>query len=87
MALTGADYLLDDDYAYQEANEDKNHNRSATLPTNIQPGMLHSKSTDNQVRHCTVADTEGNILLQGNIICADNLVVCADNEVVFEGIT
>jgi len=51
MAQTGADYVTDNVFTFQDANEDKNHNRGATEPAAIQPGMLFSDSDDEALYH------------------------------------
>lgn len=78
MAETGADYA-EGAYGLQDANEDKNHNRGATIPSSIQPGMLFSRSSDDRLTH--KASAQNYLIFQGDILCADNEVLCADNEV------
>ena len=68
-------------YGYQDANEDKNHNRGATIPSSIQPGMLFSRSSDDKLIH-RVSASQNYLIFQGEPVCSDNQVVCADNKVV-----
>ena len=80
MAETGADYV-EGAFGYQDANEDKNHNRGITIPSSIQPGMLFSRSTDDRLTH-RVSNGQNNLVFQGDIVCSNNEVVCSDNKVV-----
>jgi len=58
MSKDGTDYIDDELYSRQSANEDKNHNRQAdpvgTL-TDVQPGMILSDSDDEKLWHVTAA--------------------------------
>ena len=54
MSETGADYTQDLKYGYDDANDDKNHNRMADPITNLaapRPGMLASNSVDEKLHH------------------------------------
>lgn len=51
MSEFGADYVVGHFYSYQDANEDKNHNRAAVVPASAQPGMLWSEDGTNKLWH------------------------------------
>jgi len=58
MSENGTDYIQDQLYSYQDANEDKNHNRQADPVgnmTDLQPGMIVSDSDDEKLWHITAA--------------------------------
>jgi len=81
MSETGADYGQDYVGSYQDENDDKNHNRGTTIPIQIQPGMLFSRSTDDRLTHHASAGQDY-LVFQGNPVCMNNEVVCMNNEVV-----
>lgn len=54
MSENGSDYIQDFRYGYEDANEDKNHNRMSDPITNLaspQPGMIVSDSDDEKLYH------------------------------------
>ena len=54
MSEDGSDYIQDFRYGFEDANEDKNHNRMADPITNLaspQPGMIVSDSDDEKLYH------------------------------------
>lgn len=66
--------------SFQDINEVKNHHRGAAEPAEIQPGMLHSRSTDNRLIHRT--NGQSYLIFQGEPVCVNNEVVCVNNQVV-----
>lgn len=79
--LAGADMEGFEAFCDAVYNAIKNNFRGATLPTDIQPGMLFSRNTDNRLSHNTGPGTDW-LIFQGDPVCAANAVVCAGNEVV-----
>lgn len=65
---------------WQDINEVKNHHRGPIEPSEIQEGMLHSRSTDDRLIHRASA-RQSYLIFQGDILCMDNEVLCMDNEV------
>ena len=62
MSENGTDYIQDQLYSYQDANEDKNHSRQADPVgnmTDLQPGMIVSDSDDDRAYHITGASGDG----------------------------
>jgi len=58
MSEDGSDYTQDQLYSYQDANEDKNHNRQADPVGSmaaLQEGMIVSDSADEKLWHITAA--------------------------------
>lgn len=51
MPQDGSDFAYGDVASHQDINEIKNHYRGATLPSNIQPGMIFSDEDDDKLHH------------------------------------
>jgi len=67
MAENGSNYTLDHEYSYQDANEDKNHNRMADPVANLsdpQPGMILSDSDDDRLYHVGIDSAVFDEILQ-----------------------
>lgn len=80
---TGADStgVADERVGNEEYNDLKNNFRGATLPANRQPGMTCSRNTDDRLSH-RVSASQDYLIFQGEPVCANNVVVCANNQVV-----
>jgi len=82
MAKADGDPFVDGDLlSFQQMNRVKDNFRLATIPSNIQPGMLFSRNTDDRLTH-KVSAGQNYLVFQGDIVCANNEVVCANNQVV-----
>jgi len=66
--------------SYQDINEIKNNYRGPDVPSEIQEGMEHSRSTDDRLIHRTSAE-QNYLIFQGDILCMDNEMLVMDNEV------
>ena len=77
--LIGSDSVGFEDFCELVLNLMKNNWRGATIPTDAQPGMLFSRSTDDRLSH--QASAQEYLIFQGAILCADNEILFADNEV------
>lgn len=76
MSLTGADYILDDECSYLDANEDKNHYRMSDPCGNLadpQPGMLLSDGDDNRLYHVTDLSAYCSEILQSLVPLSDDI--------------
>jgi len=81
MAKSDGDPFEDGDLlSYEEMNRILTNFRGTTIPSNLQPGALYSRSADDRLSHKTDADEY--LIFQGNPVCADNTVVCTNNSVV-----
>lgn len=65
---------------WQDINEIKNHYRGPDVPSAIQEGMQHSRSTDDRLIQRASAG-QNYLIFQGEPLCMDNEVLVMDNEI------
>jgi len=66
--------------SFQDINEIKNNYRGPDVPSAIQEGMQHSRSTDDRlIQRASVG--QNYLIFQGDILCIDNEPLIMDNEI------